>query len=91
MMSLLTWLMLGLVAGWLTGRFLNGGSPEPVFDIVMGIAGSLLAGFIMRVTPSPAQNGIFYSTLVAITGAVVLTGLTGYATGRRRRAYISQP
>jgi hypothetical protein len=29
--------------------------------------------------------------LVAITGAVVLTGLTGYATGRRRRAYISQP
>ena len=54
----------------------------------MGVAGSLLAGFIMRVTPSPAQNGIVYSTLVAITGAVLLTGLTGYATGRRRHAYI---
>ena len=90
-MSLLVWLMVGLVAGWLTGRLLNVGSPEPAFDIVMGIAGSLLAGFIMRVTPSPAQNGIVYSTLVAISGAVLLTGLTGYATGRRRHAYISRP
>ena len=51
-MSLLVWLMVGLVAGWLTGRLLNGGSPEPAFDIVMGIAGALLAGFIMRLTPS---------------------------------------
>jgi uncharacterized membrane protein YeaQ/YmgE (transglycosylase-associated protein family) len=90
-MPLLIWLMLGLAAGSLTGRFLNGGSPEPVFDIVMGVAGSLLAGFIMRVTPSAAQNGIVYSTLVAITGAVVLTGLTGYASGRRRHAYIPRP
>ena len=85
-MYLITWIIVGLIAGLGTGRLLNSGAPEPVVDVVMGIAGALAGGFVMRISQSPTQNGIVYSTLVAIVGAVVLTGLTGYATGRKRCA-----
>ena len=83
-MLLLLWMTVGLVAGWMTGKIVNGYSA--VMDIVMGIAGAVIGGFIMRSEGFAGQGGMIYTTLVAMLGAVILTLLIGFASGRRRYA-----
>ena len=44
-MGILTWIVLGLVAGWLAGQFMRGGY-GPVGDIVLGIVGAIVGGYV---------------------------------------------
>jgi uncharacterized membrane protein YeaQ/YmgE (transglycosylase-associated protein family) len=85
-MSILSWIVIGLVAGWLTGRLVVGNGYGPIVDIVMGIAGAIGGGFIMRLVSSPAHGGLAYTSLAALLGAAILTATTAYANGRRRWA-----
>jgi len=83
-MQLLWWMTVGLLAGWMTGKIVKGYSAS--MDIVMGIAGAVAGGLIMRSAGFSGQGGMIYTTLVAILGAVILTVLIGLASGRRRYA-----
>jgi uncharacterized membrane protein YeaQ/YmgE (transglycosylase-associated protein family) len=85
-MYFLSWIIVGLVTGRLTGKLLGGGGYGPIVDIVMGIAGAVAGGFIMRLASSPARAGVVYTGFAAILGAAILTGITGYANGARRYA-----
>ena len=58
----------------------------PIMDIVMGITGAVVGGFLMRVASSAAYAGLLYTSMAAIVGAVLLTGLTGFVNGRKRYA-----
>jgi uncharacterized membrane protein YeaQ/YmgE (transglycosylase-associated protein family) len=85
-MYFLVWIIVGLIAGWTTGKRLKGYGYGGFMDILMGVAGAVAGGFIMRSAGFTGQGGTIYTTLVAILAAVVLTGLVGFVSGRRRYA-----
>jgi len=93
-MWLLWWIVVGLVAGWLTGKVMGGGGKGIVGDILLGIGGALVGGGIMRLLSGSAHGGMIYTILVATGGAVLLTwlyrlitrGRTGAGGGDIRRA-----
>ena len=84
-MFILWWIIVGLIAGFLTGKIMSGGGYGPVMDIVVGIVGAILGGFIMRSLGFAGQGGLVYSIFVAVIGAVILTLLLRLVTRGRVR------
>ena len=70
--TFLLWLAIGLIAGWLASAIVGGGYGV-VGDIVVGIVGAFLGGFIFRATGAAAPFGGLAGTIfVAFIGAIVL-------------------
>ncbi len=86
-MQLLWCVIVGLVVGWMTGKRMKDYGYGAMMDIFMGIAGAVAGGFIMRSAGFSSQSGMIYTTLVAILGAVIMTLLFGFVSGRCRHAY----
>jgi uncharacterized membrane protein YeaQ/YmgE (transglycosylase-associated protein family) len=82
-MVVLWWIIVGLIAGWATGKIMRGSGYGPLADILLGIAGAIVGGWIMRALGGTGQGGTIYTILIAIVGAVVLTWLFRLITGRR--------
>jgi uncharacterized membrane protein YeaQ/YmgE (transglycosylase-associated protein family) len=76
------WICVGLVAGWATGKLMKGGGYGALMDIVIGIAGAMLGGFLMRTLGFAGSGGFIYTVIVAIIGAVVLIWIIHKVTGR---------
>jgi uncharacterized membrane protein YeaQ/YmgE (transglycosylase-associated protein family) len=74
-MHLLWWIVVGLIAGWATGKLMKGSGYGTLMDIVIGIAGAIVGGVIMRALGFSSSGGFIYTVLVAILGAVILTWL----------------
>ena len=72
-MVILWWIIVGLIAGWITGKLMSGGGYGPIMDIVVGIVGAVIGGFVMRSLGFSGQGGMLYTILVAVLGAVILT------------------
>jgi uncharacterized membrane protein YeaQ/YmgE (transglycosylase-associated protein family) len=83
------WIVVGLVAGWATGRLMRGAGYGVLMDIVVGVIGAVIGGWIMRSLGFAGQGGMLYTILVAIGGAVVLTWLIRLIVGARRRSALS--
>lgn len=79
-MHLLGWLIVGLIAGWATGKIMKGGGYGVIMDIVVGIAGAFIGGFLMRSLGFAGRGGFIYTILVAIAGAVLLTWILRMVT-----------
>jgi uncharacterized membrane protein YeaQ/YmgE (transglycosylase-associated protein family) len=71
-MSLLWFLIIGLVAGWLAGVLVKGGGFGVVGDLVVGVIGAFLGGFLFSTLGASAGGGLIGSIIVATIGAVVL-------------------
>ena len=74
-MGFLAWLLVGLIAGWLTGKIMRGEGYGFFVDILLGVAGAFIGGFIARHLGLDAQGGFLYSTLIALGGAIILVAL----------------
>ena len=85
-MYFLSWIIVGLVAGWSAGNILKGNKYGPVMDIAMGICGAVAGGMLMRSADFGGYRGTIFTTLVAVIGAVLLTLLAGLVNGRRMYA-----
>jgi uncharacterized membrane protein YeaQ/YmgE (transglycosylase-associated protein family) len=81
-MYLLSWIIVGLVAGWSAGKTLKGNSYGPSMDIAMGVCGAVAGGVLMRFAGFAGYGGTIITTLVAMIGAVLLTLLAGFVNGR---------
>ena len=85
-MGILSWIVVGLIAGWLAGELMRGAGYGLVGNIIIGIVGALLGGFLATAlfnVPDPI-NGINISTiLVAFLGSVVLIGILRLVRGTR--------
>jgi uncharacterized membrane protein YeaQ/YmgE (transglycosylase-associated protein family) len=85
-MGILTWIVVGLVAGWLAGQFMRSGFGL-VGDIVLGIVGAIVAGYVgglilardLMVTGFNLEN-----VVIAFVGAVALIAVSRLFTRRRR-------
>jgi uncharacterized membrane protein YeaQ/YmgE (transglycosylase-associated protein family) len=69
------WILVGLVAGWLTGKIMKGSGYGFFVDILLGIAGALVGGFIANRLGLDANGGFIYSTLIALGGAILLVAI----------------
>jgi uncharacterized membrane protein YeaQ/YmgE (transglycosylase-associated protein family) len=71
----LWWIVVGLIAGWLTGKIMKGSGYGVFGDIVLGIVGAVIGGFIMRQIGFAGRGGMIYTIVVAVGGAVLLTAV----------------
>jgi uncharacterized membrane protein YeaQ/YmgE (transglycosylase-associated protein family) len=85
-MYFVSWIVVGLVAGWFGGKILKGNAYGPFMDVAMGICGAVAGGLLMRSAGFGGYRGIILTTFVAMIGAVVLTLLAGFVNGRRMLA-----
>ncbi len=70
--SLIIWLVIGAVAGWLAGTLVKGGGFGLIGDIVVGIIGAFIGGWLAGVLHFHIGTGIISSIITATIGAVVL-------------------
>ena len=81
-MGIISWLVVGLVAGWLTGKIMGGPGKGALMDIIIGLVGALAGGFVVGLFGLRPEGGLIYTILVAVLGAVVLTWLYRKMTSR---------
>ena len=85
-MSLLAWIVLGLVAGFVASKIVNKSGQGFVLDIVLGIVGAVAGGWLFNALGMAGVTGFnLYSVLVAIAGSVLLLVAWHAVTGRRVR------
>lgn len=86
-MGLLAWIIVGLIAGWLAGVVMRGGGYGLIGDIIVGIVGALLGGFLAGAIfgiPNPVNGVNVTSIIIAFLGAVILIAiLRAFSRGRR--------
>lgn len=84
-MSLLAWIILGLIAGFIGSKIVNNTGQGLIVDILLGVVGAVVGGFLFNQFGQPGVSGLnLYSLLVAIVGAVVVLWLYHALIGRRR-------
>jgi uncharacterized membrane protein YeaQ/YmgE (transglycosylase-associated protein family) len=84
-MTILAWLVVGLVAGWIGSMIVNRGGEGLIMDIVLGVVGAFVGGFLFNMLGHTGVTGInLYSIFVAAVGAVVVLLIT-HTVFRRRR------
>ena len=82
-MSILTWIVLGLLAGFIGSKLVNKTGEGVVLDIALGIVGAVVGGFLFNLFGASGVNGLnIYSLLVSVFGAVLF--LVAYHLIRRR-------
>lgn len=73
-MAVILWVVFGAVAGWIASLIMKTDRHQGwLMDIVLGIVGAVVGGFLMNLIGAPGVTGFnIYSLLVAIVGAVIL-------------------
>ncbi|MCA3217764.1 MAG: GlsB/YeaQ/YmgE family stress response membrane protein [Burkholderiales bacterium] len=84
-MSLLAWIVLGLIAGFIASRIVDNSGRGLLMDIVLGIVGAVVGGWVFTTFGFAGVTGLnFYSLLVAVVGAALLLMLLHALTRRAR-------
>jgi uncharacterized membrane protein YeaQ/YmgE (transglycosylase-associated protein family) len=81
-MGLLWFVIIGAVAGWLAGQFMKGHGLGLLGDIVVGIIGAFIGGFLFRQSGVEIGHGLA-GLIAAFVGAVLLLAIVRIFTGRR--------
>jgi uncharacterized membrane protein YeaQ/YmgE (transglycosylase-associated protein family) len=84
-MSIIAWLVVGLIAGWIASLIVNRRGEGFIGDIILGAVGAFVGGFLFHLFGRSGVSGInLYSILVAAIGAVVVLAVWHAIVGRRR-------
>jgi len=89
-MGILSWIVVGLIAGWLAGMVMKGGGYGLIGDIIVGVVGGLLGGWIASYffhVGDPMSGINLPSILIAFAGAVILLVLLRLLGGGRRSIF----
>jgi uncharacterized membrane protein YeaQ/YmgE (transglycosylase-associated protein family) len=85
-MSIVAWIVLGLIAGFIASKIVNKSGEGVVLDIVLGIVGAVAGGWLFSILGMPGVSGLnVYSLVVAVVGAVVLLFAYHAITGKKPR------
>lgn len=75
-MSFLAWLILGLIAGFIGSKLVNKSGSGLFLDIILGIAGAILGGFLFSFFGASGVSGLnLYSLIVAVIGSVLVLAI----------------
>lgn len=72
MIPFVWFILIGLAAGWLAGKFVKGGRYGVRGDLVVGVIGALVGGLLFGSLGVPTEGGLLGSFIVATIGAIVL-------------------
>jgi uncharacterized membrane protein YeaQ/YmgE (transglycosylase-associated protein family) len=82
-MSLIGWIVLGLISGFIASKVVNSAGEGVILDIVLGVVGAVVGGWLFHTFGMPGVTGFnLYSMLVAIIGAIVVLVLYHAIAGR---------
>jgi uncharacterized membrane protein YeaQ/YmgE (transglycosylase-associated protein family) len=82
--GIIAWLVLGLIAGFVASKIVNHTGSGLIMDIVLGVIGALVGGFLFSVFGAAGVTGLnIYSMIVAVVGAVVVLWVYHALIGRR--------
>ena len=71
-MSILAWIVLGLIAGFIASKLVNKSGEGILLDIVLGVVGAVVGGYVFQMLGHSGVTGLnIYSLLVAVIGAVL--------------------
>jgi uncharacterized membrane protein YeaQ/YmgE (transglycosylase-associated protein family) len=70
--SIIVWLIVGAIAGWLAGQVVKGGGFGLIGDIIVGIVGAVIAGWLLPQLGIVIGGGIIAAIIDAFIGAVIL-------------------
>ena len=86
-MSIIAWLVVGLLAGWIANMIMSSGAGGLLADLVIGVLGAIIGGFVVGlITGRDYVNGInIESIIVSIVGAIILIAAYRAITGQRVR------
>jgi uncharacterized membrane protein YeaQ/YmgE (transglycosylase-associated protein family) len=83
-MSILAWIVVGVIAGFIASKLVNRTGGNLVLDLVLGIVGAVVGGFVFNQFGAAGASGVnLYSIGVAIVGAIIVL-LIYHAVTRRR-------
>jgi uncharacterized membrane protein YeaQ/YmgE (transglycosylase-associated protein family) len=84
-MSIIAWLILGLIAGFIASKIVNKSGEGLILDIVLGIVGAVVGGYLFTLVGATPVTGLnIYSMIVAVIGAIVVLLIYHAITGRSR-------
>ena len=83
-MSIIAWVILGLVAGFIGSKIVNKSGEGVILDIVLGIVGAVVGGYLFNVFGAAGVTGFnIYSLIVAVIGAIIVLVVYHAIVGRR--------
>jgi uncharacterized membrane protein YeaQ/YmgE (transglycosylase-associated protein family) len=71
------YIIIGGIAGWIAGKIVKGGGSGILMNIVIGIVGALLGGFLLSFFVDTAGGGFWFTLFTAILGSVILLWIVG--------------
>jgi uncharacterized membrane protein YeaQ/YmgE (transglycosylase-associated protein family) len=75
-MGIISWIVVGLIAGWLAGQVMKGRGYGVLVDIILGILGGIVGGWVFGVLGIWPGGGIIGSIIVSFIGAVILVWIS---------------
>jgi uncharacterized membrane protein YeaQ/YmgE (transglycosylase-associated protein family) len=83
-MSILAWIILGLISGFIASKLVNKSGEGTIVDIALGIVGAVVGGFAFNMTGSAGVTGLnVWSVFVSVIGAVLVLVAYHAIAGRR--------
>ena len=81
-MSIIAWIVLGLISGFIASKIVNKTGEGMVLDILLGVVGAVVGGFLFRLVGATGVDGFnIWSMFVAVIGAVVVMVVKHAITG----------
>ena len=82
-MSVIAWIVLGLIAGFIASKIVNKTGEGIVLDVVLGIVGAVVGGFLFNLVGATGVDGLnVWSMFVAALGAIVVLVIKHMVLGR---------
>ena len=83
-MSIIGWLILGLIAGFIGSKIVNKSGEGLLLDIILGVVGAMVGGYLFTLVGAAPVTGLnIYSMFVAVVGAIVVLVVYHAVVGRR--------
>jgi uncharacterized membrane protein YeaQ/YmgE (transglycosylase-associated protein family) len=83
--GLIAWIIIGALAGWITGKIMKGSGFGFFMDMIVGLIGALIGGFLSTHLGfgGVGEHGLIMSIVIAVIGAVLLTLILRLISGNR--------
>jgi len=83
-MSIIGWIVLGLIAGFIASKIVNKQGEGILLDIVLGVVGAVVGGYLFSMFGAEGVSGVnIYSMFVAVVGAIIVLVIYHAIAGRR--------
>jgi uncharacterized membrane protein YeaQ/YmgE (transglycosylase-associated protein family) len=83
-MSIIGWIVLGLISGFIASKIVNKQGEGIILDIVLGVVGAVVGGYVFSMFGAEGVSGVnIYSMFVAVVGAIIVLVIYHAIAGRR--------